>query len=138
MSGGRLDYFYATLYDHVGDFNDKELDELVKDLSDLFHEREWYLSGDTCEGDWNDARDAFKKRWFTDEGRAERIEKILSETMEEIKKSFGLSKKYCRNCSYWTPKENSDHGKCELKGTYLLHRSESCALWKAKDDVKGV
>ena len=65
MSGGRLDYFYSSLEDHVGDFGDKELDELVKDMANLFYEREWYLSGDTCAGDWNEARDKFKNKWFS-------------------------------------------------------------------------
>ena len=37
MSGGSLDYFSCQLEDHVGDFGDKELDELVKDLAALFH-----------------------------------------------------------------------------------------------------
>ena len=45
MSGGSLDYFYSQLNDHVGDFKDRELDELVSDLAELFHDREWYLSG---------------------------------------------------------------------------------------------
>lgn len=35
MSGGSLDYFYTMLQDHVGDFGDKELDELVADLAEL-------------------------------------------------------------------------------------------------------
>ena len=64
MSGGSLDYFYCRLEDHIGDFNDKELDELVKDLAQLFHDIEWYLSGDYGEGTWNEARDNFKKKWF--------------------------------------------------------------------------
>ena len=79
MSGGSLNYFYCQLQDHVGDFGDKELDELVKDLAELFHDREWYLSADYGEGSWNEARDAFKAKWFTDHGRQERIEKYLSD-----------------------------------------------------------
>ena len=67
MSGGSLDYFYSQLQEHIGDFKDKELDELVEDLAKLFHDREWYLSGDYCEGTWNEARDNFKKKWFTDD-----------------------------------------------------------------------
>ena len=75
MSGGSLDYFYCQLQDHIGDFGDKELDELVKDLAELFHDREWYLSADYGIGDWNQARDNFKKKWFTKEGRKARIDK---------------------------------------------------------------
>lgn len=44
MSGGSLDYFYCQLEEHVGDFGDKELDELVNDLAELFHDREWILA----------------------------------------------------------------------------------------------
>lgn len=91
MSGGSLDYFCYTLEDHVGDFGDKELDELVKDLAELFHDREWFLSGDTCEGEWNEARDKFKAKWFTKVGRAERIEKYLYEAVEEFKRICGSS-----------------------------------------------
>ena len=38
MSGGSLNYFYGQLEEHIGDFGDKELDELVKDLAELFHD----------------------------------------------------------------------------------------------------
>lgn len=50
MSGGSLNYFYSQVEDHVGDFGDRELDDLVKDLAQLFHDREWFLSSDTNEG----------------------------------------------------------------------------------------
>ena len=53
MSGGSLNYFYSDLEEHEKDFGDKELNELVHDLAQLFHDREWYLSADTCEGAWN-------------------------------------------------------------------------------------
>ena len=90
MSGGSLNYFYNELGEHIGDFNDKELDELVKDLSKLFRDREWYLSGDTGEGTWNEARDSFKKKWFTDIGRHERITKYLDDIRTEVLESFGI------------------------------------------------
>ena len=127
MSGGSLDYFYGMLEDHVGDFGDKELDELVKDMAQLFHDREWYLSGDTCEGSWNEARDLFKKKWFYPLGRRERIERYLDSLKEEMLKSFGLSDKYCINCGDWTPEGGtSSYGDCRLKNGCLMHRYESC------------
>lgn len=43
MSGGSLSYFYLQLQEHIGDFGDEELDDLVKDLADLF----MHVSG-TC------------------------------------------------------------------------------------------
>ena len=124
MSGGSLDYFYSSLEDHVGDFEDKELDDLVKDLAHLFYEKEWYLSGDTNIGRWNEARDEFKQKWFTQFGRQERIDEYLKQIKDELYRSFGLTDEYCRNCAHWT--ENFDsYGDCDNKD-YLTHRSESC------------
>lgn len=128
MSGGSLDYFYCMLQDHVGDFGDKELDELVKDLAELFHDREWYLSSDTGVGDWNDARDNFKKKWFTEHGRQERIEKYLAEFTDEIRQAFGISERYCKNCVHWKRSEKHDglYGDCKFHPHCMMHRSESC------------
>ena len=75
MSGGSLNYFYSSLEEHIGDFGDKELDDLIKDLVELFHDREWYLSSDTGEGSWRETRDKFKAKWFTELGRKDRLNK---------------------------------------------------------------
>ena len=116
MSGGMLNYFYGLLSEHVGDFGDKELDELVKDLAELFHAREWYLSSDTGIGDWREARDAFKDKWFTRHGRAKRIEKYLEELSAEIKESMGLKRDYCQTCKHWAAQNgDSYYGRCEYQ-----------------------
>ena len=132
MSGGSLNYFYSMLQDHIGDFGDKELDDLVKDLAELFHDREWYLSADTGEGDWNEARDAFKAKWFTETARRERIEKYLAEIAESVRKSFGISERYCKNCKHWSIEAGYDqkYGRCDLEGCRLNHRSDSCEKWE--------
>lgn len=134
MSGGALDYFYATLDDHARDLGDKELDDLVKDLSELFREREWYLSGDTGEGDWAEARYEFKKKWFTAMGREARIDKYLADIRDELLKSFGMSEEYCRNCAHFTPTKGYDgkYGECNLVSGCLKHRSETCPKYTAK------
>lgn len=138
MSGGSLDYFYCMLREHVGDFGDKELDELVKDLADLFHDREWYLSSDTGVGDWNEARDEFKAKWFTEHGRQERIERYLSEIAEEVRLAFGIGKRYCKFCEHWTPEKNDAYyGRCVFREHCLMHRSESCERFIAKDTQDG-
>ena len=128
MSGGSLNYFYAELQDHVGDFGDKELDELVSDLAELFHDREWYLSSDTGVGQWNEARDAFKAKWFRDGARAERIERYLNAFTDEIRKSFGISTHYCKTCKHWSEdtKYDGEYSNCEYQKGCLAHRSESC------------
>lgn len=137
MSGGSLDYFYSSLEDHVGDFRDKELDHLVSDLSKLFHYREWYLSGDICEGEWREARDRFKAKWFTDLGRQERIEKYIAEFSEEVRQTFGMSNRYCKNCSRWT-EEDEPYGKCDINKHCLMHRSESCNKFEERHEDEGV
>lgn len=130
MSGGSLNYFYCQLEDHVGDFGDKELDELVKDLAELFHDREWYLSADYGEGSWNEARDAFKAKWFTEHGRQERIEKYLAEIGDEVRAMFGMGKK-CQTCKHWE-RQSEKYGRCEFLTSCLSHQSERCEKWEQK------
>lgn len=137
MSGGSLDYFYSQLNDHIGDFKDKELDDLVSDLAQLFHDREWYLSGDYCEGKWNEARDNFKKKWFTDVGRQQRVEQAFDKAKTDLLRSFALETKYCKNCKHWTPEskfEDSIYGDCKFNKGCLMHRCETCEKWEEKDN----
>ena len=137
MSGGSLDYFYSDLESHIGDFKDKELDDLVEDLAELFHDREWFLSGDTGDGSWIEARDAFKKKWFTTSGRQERIEKYLEDLRNEVLDSFGFSCRYCENCRYWT-KDNEPgyekYGACKFRKSCLMHRKESCDKFEVRHE----
>ena len=130
MSGGSLNYFYSYLEEHEKDLADKELNELVHDLAKLFKDREWYLSGDTCEGKWNEARDKFKEKWFTEHGRQERIEQYLSEIADEVREMFGIGAKYCRDCKHWTPDKDGVYGYCEFVEGYMNHRNEKCDCGK--------
>ena len=134
MSGGSLDYFYNELEGHIGDFGDRELDDLVKDLAKLFYEREWFLSGDTNEGRWVETRDAFKEKWFSPYSRSERVEKYLKDIKDELMKSLGLSDEYCINCKSWTPEREKDspYGVCENVKGCLMHRHESCEKFRKK------
>lgn len=131
-----MDYFYCELENHIGDFGDKELDDLVKDLAKLFKEREWYLSADTGKGNWVEARDAFKIKWFKGEAREERIRQYIDEVRDEILESLGISDKYCKNCKHWTPeeKDGSAYGRCDFEEHCFMHRSESCKRFKKKDE----
>lgn len=137
MSGGSLNYFYCNLQEHIGDFGDKELDDLVADLAELFHEREWYLSSDSGKGDWVEARDAFKNKWFTKIGRQKRIEKYLKEFENEIRETFGMKKDYCKTCKYWSKRDGpSDYGDCECEKRCLMHRSESCERYEKRGEAE--
>lgn len=133
MSGGSLDYFYYRLEEHANDFGDKELNELVKDLAELFHDREWYLSCDTGVGDWNEARDRFKAKWFTPLGREERIEKYLAEISDEVRESFGMARNHCQHCKHWVKEKEGEtyaYGRCPFTKGYSHHRSEPCDCGK--------
>ena len=135
MSGGHLNYFYSDLEGHVGDFGDRELDDLIKDLVDLFHEREWFLSGDTGEGNWVEVRNSFKEKWFTKDGRKKRIEKYLDDLKNEVLDSFGMSDRYCENCKHWTQDKREGYekyGDCDIGGSCLMHRKESCDKFDRK------
>lgn len=132
MSGGHLNYFYSQLAEHIGDFGDRELDDLVKDLVELFHEREWYLSGDTGKGSWREARDEFKAKWFTEIGREDRIDKYLKQLAAEVFDSFGFNG-HCRDCVEWTAKGDSEYyGKCNLNEHCLMHRSDYCDMFEKR------
>lgn len=132
MSGGSLGYFYCDLENHIGDFGDKELDDLVRDLAKLFRAREWYLSSDTGKGSWVEERDRFKTKWFTPYSRDERIKKYIDEIRDEVLDAFGLSDKYCKNCKNWTPEADSRYGTCVYYTTCLTQRNESCEKFEAK------
>ena len=141
MSGGSLNYFYSELEDHANDFGDKELNDLVLDLATLFHDRDWFLSDDTCQGEWNEARDRFKEKWFTEHGRQERIEKYLEEWGDEIRQAFGMSKRYCQNCKNWQGREkpfyDGKYGSCQFHKLCLMHRSESCEKFEEVEHDDG-
>lgn len=133
MSGGSLNYFYSELECHEKDLGDRELNGLVHDLAQLFHDREWYLSSDTSKGAWNDARDKFKEKWFTEHGRQERIEQYLAEIADEVREAFGIGAKYCRMCKHWTQKKDSEYGLCEFAHGYLNHSHETCDCGKFEE-----
>ena len=136
MSGGSLNYFYSELESHVDDLGDRELNDLVKDLVTLFHDREWFLSSDTCEGNWVESRDAFKKKWFSEGARAERIKKYLEDIRNEVLAEFVVSDRYCKNCKHWTAEEDrtSPYGWCDFKKCCLMHRSETCDKFQKRGD----
>ena len=78
MSGGRFDYFYSKLNELIAnieydyDLNKKiklskeerELKKLLIDLSSLFHDYEWWKSGDDLEEDFIKSFNKFKRKWL--------------------------------------------------------------------------
>ena len=134
MSGGALNYFSCDLENHAKDFDDPELEDLILDLTLLYQEREWYLSGDSGEGLWNKTRDWFKKKWLMGEGREERFDRYFNEMINNFKRSIGISV-YCKDCERWTPRdeEETEYGRCELQEHCLIHEYDStCKVFKPR------
>ena len=87
MSGGHFNYFCFEMDRLADEWQDRELDELWKDLSELAHTLEWYRSGDTDEKPYFDAVVAFKQKWFQGD-RAERYKKYLDEEYQKLRDEF--------------------------------------------------
>lgn len=46
MSGGSFDYGYTRIeYDYAGYMQDREMDDLMKDVAEVMHDLEWWQSG---------------------------------------------------------------------------------------------
>ena len=57
MSGGSMDYLCYRVEEQASQMGDRELSELIKDVAELLHDREWYLSGDYGDETWENARE---------------------------------------------------------------------------------
>lgn len=85
MSGGSMNYIYYQVQEQADYMGDRELIELVKDVADLMHDREWYLSGDYGDDTWNESVRKFKEKWFKS-SREERLKGMIETIFEEAKK----------------------------------------------------
>ena len=85
-----------------GDKYEKVLEDALKDFAELLHAREWYLSCDTGEGDWHEARDVFLAKYLN-------IEPVTP---------------YCEDCEHWHPQQDSEYGSCECNKRHLYHRCD--------------
>lgn len=88
MSGGSMNYLYSRVFDDaVGMMGDAELDELMRDISDLLHDCEWWHSSDISEEAYRKSVAEFKKKWFGNSAnRSERLEKIIDEKINQVRK----------------------------------------------------
>lgn len=128
MSGGHFGYYDQRAKDEIfgyseewtNVFHDVEISEIVWDVLELIHDFDWYASGDTCEGDWNEARDGFKKKWLTTEGRDARIEAYIERLRQDLIGDY----RRCSECSHWS-KESEQYGNCDVNKGCLWHRSDT-------------
>ena len=85
MSGGSHNYIcYRIEEDLVGQMEDKELDDLMRDIADLAHDLEWYHSADTSRDDYRESVRKFKDKWFK-QSREERLKGYVDEAIDDVR-----------------------------------------------------
>ncbi len=84
MSGGSRNYLYWKIEsEYVGKMYDSELNEMVSDIVNLFHDVEWYESGDISEEGYKETVRAFKKKWFGTP-REEMVQRAIEKEVGEL------------------------------------------------------
>lgn len=85
MSGGSMNYLCYRVEEAADAMGDRELTELVKDIAELLHDREWYISGDYGEDTWEESVQKFKRKWF-EQPRKDRLKALIEQTFNEAKR----------------------------------------------------
>lgn len=101
MSGGRFNYYDSSLMTELfpcswssenkrllreNPYEDQEISELMYDLLQLTHDLDWYLSCDTSEPTYLEAKRKFKEKWFGKGGRKKVLTELINQVFEEAKK----------------------------------------------------
>lgn len=84
MSGGSMNYAFRHLEDMADYVEDREIKDLLNDLSNLMHDLEWWQSGDYSSSDYYESLDEFKKKWFGN-NRNERLREYLNSELDDMK-----------------------------------------------------
>lgn len=87
MSGGWFDYRDSMLYELADRERDIEIADLLKDLANLLHAEDYYISGDTCEETYNEELNKFRKKWFKG-SRITRLRGYVDQKMNDTKKDL--------------------------------------------------
>lgn len=87
MSGGCYEYFYIKLQDFENEMQDREMDDLIVDLAEVFHDLEWWQSGDSSEEVYREQVKKFKDKWLHQSAES-RIANYIDEELEETRKQL--------------------------------------------------
>lgn len=88
MSGGSYNYIYITLLNECeNNMFDPEMNEMIRDLSDVLHDVEWWQSGDISEKDYRKTLSKFKHKWFYGD-REKRLKRYIDEQITIIKRQL--------------------------------------------------
>ena len=91
MSGGSYDYKFQTLDDYyVGRMHDKEMDELLKDLIEVLHDLEWWISCDIDEDQYRKTLSEFKNKWIRQNETqiVERLTAIIDSELDRTRRQL--------------------------------------------------
>ena len=87
MSGGSMNYIYYQLIEASDMASDKEIKDLLIDLSKVLHDEEWYRSADYGFETYQKTLLEFKRKWF-EQPRRDRLQKYIDEALEKQRKEF--------------------------------------------------
>lgn len=88
MSGGSFDYGYTRIeYDYAGYMQDREMDDLMKDVAEVMHDLEWWQSGDIGEENYRETIKKFKQKWFK-QSNNKRIKKYINDELNQFKENL--------------------------------------------------
>ncbi|MBQ2174383.1 MAG: hypothetical protein II453_04705 [Alphaproteobacteria bacterium] len=95
MSGGSKNYIYLSIDEYlVGQMQDAELDDLMKDVSKLAHDLEWAECGDYDMDDYFKTVEKFKNKWFKgdrDKRLKEYVDSRISAIKDELYRVLGVN-----------------------------------------------
>lgn len=113
MSGGSMNYVYAQVREVADHFSNPQIRELIEDVSDLLHDKEWADSGDYSDGTYNKTEKDFIEKWFLNHDKT--LKAIISNEIESVRdrllNCIG-SARYCKDCVHWK-QESSSYGICK-------------------------
>lgn len=90
MSGGSMDYVCYKIEEQAPHLGDRELVDIAKDMAKLFHDAEWWDSGDISEKDYRETAKWFKDKWLRSEKVDERLRRYIDQIFDDSKQECKL------------------------------------------------
>lgn len=87
MSGGYFDYSNYRLDDLADREIDVEIRDLLKDLSNLLHDEDYYMSGDYSKETYYKSLEEFRKKWFHN-SRNIRLKNYIDDSIDKARKDM--------------------------------------------------
>lgn len=130
MSGGSMNYLSFKIEEYADMLEDMELIDLAKDIAEIYHEAEWYHSGDTSRGTYQSAVNKFKDKWFKKD-RTDRLKEYIESQIDKCKDDMlrlvGLYNR-CEHCVHSSPCGLADYVDCDCR----LHKEDCCGMFESK------